>query len=547
MDPLACEFDTAHFLIFSDNVFAPLIYYSHLGPLIASLLIGIAVLVVNHRALVNRSLFVITISFAVWVYFDLILWANEKPEYIMFFWSALAPIELFIYASSWYLVSVLANGGRGPSLREQLLVSLTFLPVFLFAHTQYNLLGYDASNCDRAAIEGPLWQYIYLVELFFVAWIARIAYKGYFRLSVTQERMSLLVVSVGAIIFLLLFFAGNITLLLSLDWSYEQYKLFGMPVLAAFIAYSAIRFKTFDLKIFTAQALVIGVSVLVFSLLFIRTIQNVRIVTAITFVLICLIGYILVRNVRKEIEQRELIEKQEKELEIINKEQENLLHFISHEVKGYLTKSEAGFAAINEETFGPISPDLKKMSGMALAEMRKGVDTVMDILNASDLKKGTVNYSKKPFDFKEAVLSTLEELRPSAEEKNLKLSIDMKEGSYTIEGDADKLRLHTIRNLIDNAIKYTPVGGTITVTLSSSEKMVRFAVADSGVGITKEDMARLFTEGGHGKDSLKVNIHSTGYGLYIAKKIVEAHGGKIWAESEGQGKGSRFVVELPTQ
>ena len=73
----------------------------------------------------------------------------------------------------------------------------------------------------------------------------------------------------------------------------------------------------------------------------------------------------------------------------------------------------------------------------------------------------------------------------------------------------------------------------------------RFSVKDSGVGITPEDMKNLFTEGGHGKESIKTNVHSTGYGLYIAKRVVEAHGGKIWAESEGEGKGSRFVVEFP--
>ena len=72
-----------------------------------------------------------------------------------------------------------------------------------------------------------------------------------------------------------------------------------------------------------------------------------------------------------------------------------------------------------------------------------------------------------------------------------------------------------------------------------------FSIHYRGVGITPEDMKNLFTEGGHGKDSVKVNVHSTGYGLYIAKKIVEAHGGKIWAESGGKGKGSRFVVEFP--
>ncbi|MDE1919073.1 MAG: HAMP domain-containing histidine kinase [Patescibacteria group bacterium] len=68
---------------------------------------------------------------------------------------------------------------------------------------------------------------------------------------------------------------------------------------------------------------------------------------------------------------------------------------------------------------------------------------------------------------------------------------------------------------------------------------------DTGIGITEEDKKRLFTEGGHGKDSQKVNVHSTGYGLFIAKNIVEAHGGTIRAESEGAGKGSTFIVELP--
>ena len=69
--------------------------------------------------------------------------------------------------------------------------------------------------------------------------------------------------------------------------------------------------------------------------------------------------------------------------------------------------------------------------------------------------------------------------------------------------------------------------------------------AGAGIGITDEDKKRLFTEGGHGAESQKVNAHSTGYGLYIAKQITEAHGGTIHAESEGAGKGSTFVVEFP--
>lgn len=543
MDALGCGFDTARFLIFSENVFAPLIYYSHLGPLIVSVIIGIAVLVNNPRALINRALFVMMAAFAVWIYFDLILWASEKPEYIMFFWSALAPIELLIYAAAWYLMSVLANRGNEPSPRDKLIATLTFLPTFLLAHTSYNLLGYDYTNCDRAAVEGPLWQYIYLVELFFIIWIAGILYRAYRKIGERKERVQLLSVGIGIIAFLAIFTAGNITLILSLDWSYEQYKLFGMPILAAFVTYSAIRFRTFDLKIFTAQVLVVATAVLVFSLLFIRTIQNVRIITVLTFGLIAILGYILIRNVRREIEQRMLIEKQEKELKIANKQQETLLQFISHEVKGYLSESQAGFASIIEGDFGAVPDKLKAMAQGALTGVRRGVLTVMDILDAANFRKGTIPYAKKPFDLRKAITDVVEELRPSAEEKAIAIDLDIGKGSYEFVGDEDKLRRHVFRNLIDNAIKYTPKG-TVKVELADGA-ILRFSVQDNGIGITPEDMRNLFTEGGHGKDSIKVNVHSTGYGLFIAKQVVEAHGGKIWAESGGSGKGSKFIVEFP--
>ena len=113
-----------------------------------------------------------------------------------------------------------------------------------------------------------------------------------------------------------------------------------------------------------------------------------------------------------------------------------------------------------------------------------------------------------------------------------------------VTGDADQLLNHVIGNLANNAINYTP-SGEVAVKLVRTDGMLRFSVKDSGVGLTEDDKAVLFTEGGHGKESRAVNPHSTGYGLFIAKRIVEAHKGRIYAESEGRGKGSTFIVELP--
>jgi signal transduction histidine kinase len=247
------------------------------------------------------------------------------------------------------------------------------------------------------------------------------------------------------------------------------------------------------------------------------------------------------------------------ELEKSNIKQENLLHFISHEVKGYLTRSAAAFSGIAEGDYGAITPDTKKLADAALAETRKGIETVMDILDAGNFKKGTLKLAHEPFDFRASVEKTVASFKPAATDKHLSLYVSIEDGghgesetgaghpvsaAYTVIGDETQMRKHVIGNLIDNAIRYTPQG-RIVVKLKESGGKILFSVTDSGVGITQEDMKHLFTEGGRGAESVKINVHSTGFGLFIAKSIVGLHGGRIWAESEGTDKGSTFFVELP--
>src|SRR3989344_5783215 len=131
-----------------------------------------------------------------------------------------------------------------------------------------------------------------------------------------------------------------------------------------------------------------------------------------------------------------------KELEAANAAQENLLHFISHEVKGYLTKSEAGFAASAEGDFDPVTSDLKTMANMALTEVRKGVNTVMDILEAANMKKGTVSYKKEVFDFGKAVETIVDELKVAAHGRSLTLDFRPSAEALMVNGDQDKIVRH---------------------------------------------------------------------------------------------------------
>lgn len=234
------------------------------------------------------------------------------------------------------------------------------------------------------------------------------------------------------------------------------------------------------------------------------------------------------------------------QLKINNEQQATLIHFISHQVKGFLAKSRDVFSLFLEEEYGPLPEYLKIPTKEGLDSGTKGVATVQEILNAANFKNGTVEYKTESFDLKKVLLPTIEEQKKIAEGKGLSFGVHINENdNFEIKGDIEQIG-HALHNLIDNSIKYTISGG-IDVSLEKKDGRILFSVKDTGVGIDPADRPQLFTEGIRGKNALKVNVESTGYGLFIVKKIVEAHHGRVWVESQGIGKGSVFYIELPVK
>jgi signal transduction histidine kinase len=302
-------------------------------------------------------------------------------------------------------------------------------------------------------------------------------------------------------------------------------------------SYAIHRHNLFDLKVATTTFLGFMVTIFTFVNILYST-DTSEIAMNITAFLIVLIGSF--RIVLDTLSLKRLAE----ELRETNDRQEGLIHFIGHEVKGFLTKAEGAFASLTDGDFGALPEELKPFVENSLLETRHGVESVSSILKASNLKKGTVLYVKEPFDFKALATEVVEKSKAAAEKKGLMLSFIAGDEHFSFIGDRGEIGDHVLRNLIDNSINYT-LSGSIIVSLKKETGKILFSVQDTGIGISDEDKNRLFTEGGHGKDSQRVNVHSTGYGLFIAKQITEAHGGTIRAESEGQGKGSTFIVELP--
>jgi signal transduction histidine kinase len=312
--------------------------------------------------------------------------------------------------------------------------------------------------------------------------------------------------------------------------------LFILPFIAL-ISYSIYRQDLFDIKVAATAVLGFLVTVFIFVNIVYSTSLS-EIVLNVTAFVIALLGS--VRIVQDTVNLKRLTEEMQK----TNERQENLIHFIGHEVKGFLTKAEGAFAALLEGDFGTLPNDLRPFVSEALKQTRGGVTSVSDILEAANLKKGVVEFKKEPIDLAVLTEDAVTHARPAAQGKGLSLSFAKGEGDFHMQGDARELEDHVLRNLIENAIAYTPKG-SVEVSLARDGGTLVLAVKDTGIGITPDDRTRLFTEGGHGRESIRVNVHSTGYGLYIAKSVVETHGGKIRAESGGPGKGSMFIVELP--
>ncbi|HET9641509.1 MAG TPA: ATP-binding protein, partial [Candidatus Paceibacterota bacterium] len=286
--------------------------------------------------------------------------------------------------------------------------------------------------------------------------------------------------------------------------------LFLLPFIG-FISYSIYRHNLFDLKVATTAFL--GFTVTAFTLAnIVFSTGAVAIIVNVTAFFIVLIGSIKI--LRDTLALKTLTE----ELSETNARQEGLLHFIGHEVKGFMAKDEGAFAALVDGDFGQLQDGMKPFVEQALAQARSGVKSVTDILTASNQKKGTVSYAKEPFDLRAVAEDVVAKERSFAEDRGLKLSFAAEEGAYPAIGDKAKISDHVLQNIVENSIHYTPQG-SVTVTLSRGQGKYLFRVQDTGVGITDEDKTKLFTEGGHGKDSQRVNAHSTGYGLYIAKNI----------------------------
>jgi len=533
MEQMMCPWETSYWF-FSDNV-PTLLYYSHLPVILIALLVGIYVVVKNRTSIIAKVLLAILALFSIWATIDIFLWATNRADLVIFWWSMQVLVEPLIYAIAFYLF-YLYTFAKYPSIKLNLVIGLILLPLVIFVPTAYNLIGVNLYDCVAWESTFSIF-YTYFLEALFIFGILVIAFRGLSTFKDKAVKLKITYFAFGLIAFLLAFTSGNIIGSITGNWDLAQYGLFGLPIFIGLLAYLIVQYKVFNLKLFGAQVLVIALWILIGSLLLVVESDSSRIVALITLALSVGFGYFLVRSVKREIVLREA-------LQVANEGQANLIHIINHQIKGYLSKARNIFSELlTDNGYGPIPDQAKPMLDEGFKSLTEGVGFVKDFLDAANIEKGSYEYNMETLDFKALALNVAEKQKGTAEKKGLSFEVNIAEGNYKLKGDKAQLG-QAVRNLIDNSIRYTPKG-TINIQLTTNNNKVLFTVKDTGVGISDELKPKLFTKNGRDKNSLKININSTGFGLAFVKGVVVAHHGRVWAESAGPNKGSTFYMELP--
>jgi len=262
----------------------------------------------------------------------------------------------------------------------------------------------------------------------------------------------------------------------------------------------------------------------------------------------------LVKILRDETEAREgrealvrALEETERaraETEAANAAKDRFLAVLSHELRTPLTPVQLSLATLESQ------PGLGDGARELLRVLRRNVDLeirlIDDLLDVNRIVHGKLQVGRSPVDLHACTRHVLERNEINFKAKNLRLSISLEAARYIVLGDAMRLE-QVFSNLLQNAEKFTPDGGAITVrSRDLDESRIAVEIADTGIGIKPEALETIFEPFEQGSPDLARRYGGLGLGLAIARRLVEAHGGRLTATSAGSGHGATFTIEVPT-
>ncbi|MDO8592508.1 MAG: ATP-binding protein [bacterium] len=320
----------------------------------------------------------------------------------------------------------------------------------------------------------------------------------------------------------------------------------------AFAAYAIVKHHLFNIKVIATEALTLIIWIILLSKIFVSPSLEEKVVDALIFAVTVVFGILLIRSVRKEVEQRERLEFVTKELQIVNsklkeidQQKTDFLSIAAHQLRTPMSIMNGYIELIKDYAYGKVTNETKEILGNMDESNQRLIKLVDEFLDITRIEQGRTKFDFEPKDLREVVDSVVKELVNRAKQKGLSLEWNKPAKELVASVDEEKIR-HVIFNFIDNAIKYSN-SGAIKIAAAGDDSGVTVRIFDHGFGFNAVDEHNFFQKFFRGENVKHTDVSGTGLGLYVCKKFIESHNGKIWAHSPGLGKGSEFGFWLPSK
>jgi len=225
------------------------------------------------------------------------------------------------------------------------------------------------------------------------------------------------------------------------------------------------------------------------------------------------------------------------------KSRQDFFNIMTHELKTPLTPIKGYLELLLEEHFGPLNRKQRESLEIISRSISLSQNLIEDLSSLSRIESGRLQLNCESMNVGEVIKNAVQEMMGFAIRKELRMEIQVGKDVPMIEADKNAL-MRVLTNLIHNAVKFTSERGKIRVEAKKAGKLVQVSVSDNGIGIAKEEVPKLFQKFYQVRSAVSEEFKGTGLGLSICKGLIEAHGGKIWVESE-LGKGATFCFTIP--
>lgn len=519
------------------------------------LLLGVFIFLSNRKSKLNLTFFLICLS-TFWWQFSWFLLFNVKSDQLADLLVRVGYVGIIFIPVFFYHFFILFLDNKSKFDKIALLLAYILSIIFEFSLflTNYFVNGFYKYYFGFYPMVNIL-HLIYLLLLTYIFFRIIIILYSYLKNikndKIKSQQVKYLLPSMILYGLASLDFASN--------YGFELYP-FGFVFIVIFsliIAYSIIKLQLLDVKAIATEIFAVFLTVVSFIEIF-SVSSTIDLIYRLTIFIVTLIfAILLIRSVLREVHRREEMEvlnaklnKVSKDLAEANKELKRLdesksefLSISSHQLRTPLTIIKGYSSMLMEGSFGKMSKPVKESVEKIFVSTERLINLVESLLNISRIEAGRIEFKLEPVDLETVAKSMVVDFQDKAKARKLKLVFNAEEKVPKVLADAQKIK-DVVSNLIDNAIKYTKQG-EIMVGLHQEGTSVVFASQDTGIGMDADDIGRLFNKFTRGKESNKVNTEGTGLGLYYARVLVENMGGRIWVESPGKGKGSKFSFSLP--